>query len=113
MRDHVMSLHSLRKLFLIVPLYGLAAHFYESVAVLGHEAPEHRSRLCVAHHPMLAFNHAKRRSVYLLSDVLARRHPRNPPSVDEKSSSHNLLARGRLGHTPPLVTAMRVDAVQG
>jgi hypothetical protein len=44
--------------------YGrIAVHFYESVAVLGHEAPEHRSLLCAAHHPMLAFNPAKRRNV--------------------------------------------------
>jgi hypothetical protein len=43
--------------------FRTADHFHESVAVLGHEAPEHRSLLCAAHHPMLAFNHAKRRSV--------------------------------------------------
>ena len=35
---------------------GIAVHFYEAVAVLGHEAPEHRSLLCATHHPMLAFN---------------------------------------------------------
>jgi len=43
----------------VLPYAGIAVHFYESVAVLGHEAPEHRSLLCAAHHPMLAFNHAK------------------------------------------------------
>ena len=42
----------------VFPYAGIAVHFYESVAVLGHEAPEHRSLLCAAHHPMLAFNHA-------------------------------------------------------
>jgi len=47
----------------VFPYAGIAVHFYESVAVLGHETPEHRSLLCAAHHPMLAFNHAKRRSV--------------------------------------------------
>ena len=47
----------------VFPYAGIAVHFYESVAVLGHEAPEHRSLLCAAHHPMLAFNHAKRREV--------------------------------------------------
>jgi len=41
----------------IVSYAGIAVHFYESVAVLGHEAPELRSLLCAAHHPMLAFNH--------------------------------------------------------
>jgi hypothetical protein len=47
----------------VFPYAGIAVHFYESVAVLGHEAPEHRSLLCAAHHPMLAFNHAKPRCV--------------------------------------------------
>jgi hypothetical protein len=43
----------------VFPYAGIAVHFYESVAVLGHEAPEHRSLRCAAHHPMLAFNPAK------------------------------------------------------
>jgi hypothetical protein len=47
----------------VSPYAGIAVHFYESVAVLGHESPEHRSLLCAAHHTMLAFNHARRRSV--------------------------------------------------
>jgi hypothetical protein len=48
----------------VVPYAGIAVHFYEFIAVLGHEAPEHRSLLCAAHHPMLAFNDVKRRSIY-------------------------------------------------
>jgi hypothetical protein len=48
----------------VFPYAGIAVYSYESVAVLGHEAPEHRSLLCAAHHPTLAFNHAKRRFIY-------------------------------------------------
>ena len=40
----------------VFPYSGIAVHFYESVAVLGHEAPEHRSLPYAAHHPMLASN---------------------------------------------------------
>jgi hypothetical protein len=43
----------------VFPNAGIAVHFYESIAVFGHEAPEHRSLLCAAHHSMLAFNRAK------------------------------------------------------
>lgn len=32
---------------------GIAVHFYESIAVLGHEAPEHGSLLYAVHGPML------------------------------------------------------------
>jgi hypothetical protein len=42
----------------VFPYAGIAVHFYESVAVLWHEAPEHRWLLCTAHHHMLAFNPA-------------------------------------------------------
>jgi hypothetical protein len=48
----------------VFPYAGIAVHFYESVAVLGHEAPKHRWLLCAAHHPLLAFNHAERHGVY-------------------------------------------------
>ncbi len=56
----------------VFPYAEIAVHFYESVAVLGHEAPKHRSLLCAAHHPMLAFNRAKRRSVYTLKLTVCR-----------------------------------------
>jgi len=62
---------------IVFPYAGIAVHFYESVAVLGHEAPERRSLLCAAHHPMLAFNHAKRRSVDQSSQLRTERCSRS------------------------------------
>jgi hypothetical protein len=43
----------------VFPYAKIAVHFYESVTVLGHEAPKHRSLLCAAHHPKLAFQSRK------------------------------------------------------
>jgi hypothetical protein len=47
----------------VFPYGGIAVHFYVSVAVLGHEAPQKRLLLCTAHHPMLASNLGKGRRI--------------------------------------------------
>jgi hypothetical protein len=43
----------------VFPYAEIAVHFYESVAVLGHQAPKHPSLLCAAHYPKLAFQSRK------------------------------------------------------
>jgi hypothetical protein len=88
----------------VFPYAEIAVHFYESVAVLGHEAPKHRSLLCAAHHPMLAFNRAKRRSVYTLKLTVCRQTvevagPRSPETGSEELWAGSAFDGSKLPRT--------------